>query len=583
MNGGDGMDEVTITPEMIRDAIAEVTRPGGEFDTGTKVINGTEVRVFLNIPKTLPEFYKSHCNEFADLDFLVWYDERYTFAEVYQQAAVVANLLKDRFGIEKGDRVAIASRNYPEWVVALMAITSIGAIAVGINSWWQAEELQYGLEDSGAKVLFADQQRADRLRGRFEALGVQVIVKRPEGERIAGTISFDEFIADGENKDMPEVELDTDDDALIMYTSGSTGHPKGSISSHRNVLTGVYTWKLTTEAGGILMPPPEEPPPGVPEIPAVLLNVPLFHVTGCYAQLLLSLIFGRKVVMMYKWDTEEALQLIEKERITTFNGPGTMDWDLMESPSFGKVDLRSVTLVGGGGAPRPAENVLRIDRVFPNASPNIGWGMTETNAIGSGVAGEPYISRPNCSGWPDYIVDFRIVDEDGNDLPQGEAGEIWVRGASITRGYWNKPEATAETITDGWLHTGDVGYFDEDGFLYISDRIKDMILRGGENVYCAEIESVLYDHPSVLEATVFGVPDTRLGEVPAAMILPRENTTLTEQEVQDYVGSRLAAFKVPEFVWFSEEPLLRNAAEKIFKRQIREEIVRTHFGDSENP
>jgi len=572
------MDEATITPEMIRAGIAEVTKPGTEFEIGNEVVNGIELRVFTSIPKTLPDFYRTHCDEFADLDFLVWYDERYSFAEVYQRAADIANVLKDRYGIKKGDRVAIASRNYPEWVTALMGITSMGAIAVGINSWWQGEELEYGLEDSGAKIVFADQERADRLRGRTKKLGVQVVVIRPEGDQHDGTITYDEFLSGTENTTMPEAELDTDDDVLIMYTSGSTGHPKGSISSHRNVLTAVYSWKLIGGVGEVLMPAPAEPPPGVPELPGVLLNVPLFHVTGCFAQLLLSLISARKVVMMYKWDTEEALQLIEKERITVFNGPGTMDWDLMESPSFEDVDLSSVTLVGGGGAPRPVENVLRIDRVFPNASPNIGWGMTETNAIGSGVSGEPYISRPSCSGWPDVIVDFKIVDERGRDVPQGTPGEIWVRGASITRGYWNNPDATANTITDGWLHTGDVGYFDEDGFLYISDRIKDMILRGGENIYCAEIESVLYDHPSVLEAVVFGVPDTRLGEVPAAMILPRDDATLTEKDVRDYVASRLAAFKVPEFVYFSEGPLPRSAAEKILKRVIRENIINEHFG-----
>jgi long-chain acyl-CoA synthetase len=573
------MDEITITGEMIKGALAEVTKAGTEFDVGTEVINGVEVRVFTSIPKTLPDFYRTHCAEFVDLEFLVWYDERYTFGEVYEKAAVVANVLKDRYGVKKGDRVAIASRNYPEWVTALMGITSMGAIAVGLNSWWQGEELEYGLEDSGAKILFADQERANRLRGRVDKLDVQVVVIRSEGEQRAGTMTYEEFVSGCDDTTMPSVDLDTDDDALIMYTSGSTGHPKGSISSHRNVLTAVYSWKLVGGAGEILMPPGDELPPGVPELPAVLLNVPLFHVTGCYAQLLLSFISARKVVMMYKWDTEEALQLIEKERITVFNGPGTMDWDLMESPSFDKVDLSSVTMVGGGGAPRPAENVLRIDRVFPNAVPNIGWGMTETNAIGSGMAGEPYVTRPSSSGWPDFIVDFKIVDEGGNEVPAETPGEIWVRGASITRGYWNKPEATAETITDGWLHTGDVGYFDEEGFLYISDRIKDMILRGGENVYCAEIESVLYDHPSVLEATVFGVPDTRLGEVPATMILPRAGAAVTEKEIQDYVASRLAGFKVPEFVWFSKEPLARNAAEKISKRQIREEAIRTFFNE----
>jgi long-chain acyl-CoA synthetase len=285
--------------------------------------------------------------------------------------------------------------------------------------------------------------------------------------------------------------------------------------------------------------------------------------------------------MMYKWNAEEALRLIEKERITVFSSPPTLDWELMEAPSFGKTDLSSVVRVGGGGAPRPAGNVLRIDKEFPNAAPNIGWGMTETNAIGAAVSGDDYVARPDSTGSPSFILDFKIVDEEGNEASAGEQGEVWVKGASIIRGYWNKPEDTAEAITDGWLHTGDVGYFDEDGYLYICDRIKDMILRGGENVYCAEIESALYDHPSVLEATVFGIPDERLGEIPAAMIALKENHDPTEKEIQEYVAMRLARFKVPERVWFSREPLPRMASEKIFKRKIREDMLRTHFADPE--
>ncbi|MHC4356909.1 MAG: class I adenylate-forming enzyme family protein [Planctomycetota bacterium] len=571
------MGKNTITAKTAAEAIAGLTKPGAEFEVDVKTINGVATRFFKNIPKTLPEYYRIYCDEFAERDFLVWYDDRLTFSQVYKKASVVAHVLKNQFNVKKGDRVAIACRNFPEWVFALMGITSIGAIAVAINSWGQSEELAYGLESSGSRIVFVDQKRANRLGDRIGKLGVQAIVIRPEGEQLAGTMPFEDFMSNAEDTEMPEVKLDADEDIMIMYTSGSSGKPKGSVSSHRNILTALFNWKLAVDIRKLLTPPGPLPP-GVPETHAVLCNLPLFHVTGCFAQLLLSLVLGRKVVMMYKWNAEEALRLIEKERITYFTSPSTLDWDLMESPSFKKTDLSSVLIVGGGGSPRPAESVLRIDKGFPNAIPVTGWGMTETNAIGVRTGGKEYVARPDCAGYPEDILDFKIVDKEGNEVPAGEQGEIWVKGASIIRGYWNKPEASAEAITDGWLHTGDVGYFDEDGFLYICDRITDMILRGGENIYCAEIESVLYEHPSVLEATVFGVPDRRLGEVPAAVIVPRENSALTEAEVQDHVRARLAKFKVPEHVWFSKKPLLRDASEKISKRTIRENMIETALG-----
>jgi len=566
-----------VLAKTMDEAIAELTKPGAEFEVDVKTINGVATRFFKNIPETLPEFYRVYCDKFAERDFLVWYDDRLTFSQVYGKAAIVAHVLKNKFNVKKRDRVAIACRNFPEWVFALMGITSIGAIAVAMNSWWQSDELAYGLEDSGSRIVFADQERANRLCDRIEELGVQVIVIRPEGEQLAGTMTFDDFMSSAEDAEMPEMKLDADEDILIMYTSGSTGRPKGSVSSHRNILTALFSWKFGIDVRKLLTPPGPLPP-GVPEIQAVLCNLPLFHVTGCFAQLLFSMILGRKVVMMYKWNAEEALKLIEKERITYFTTPASLDWDLMESPSFKKTDLSSVLIVGGGGSPRPAESVLRIDREFPNAMPVNGWGMTETNAIGARVAGADYVARPDCAGYPEYILDLKVVDTEGNEVFSGEQGEIWIKGAAIIRGYWNRPEASAETITDGWLHTGDVGYLDEDGYLYICDRITDMILRGGENVYCAEIESVLYEHPAILEATVFGVPDRRLGEVPATVIVPRENSTLTEEEVRDHVGTRLAKFKVPEYVWFSEKQLCRNASGKIFKRKIRKEMIETALG-----
>jgi len=572
------VNENTSPTVLKAEAIAELTKPGAEFEIGVRVINGVEARFFTNIPETLQEYYKIYCDEFAELTAVVWYDDHWTFRDTYERAAIVARKLRDEMGVGKGDRVAVACRNYPEWIFAVMGITSIGAIAVAFNAWWQAEELEDGLTDSGARVLIADQERANRLGDIPKQLGVDTIIIRPDRQTPAGAVSFDDLMADPKGVDMPEVEVDPDDDVLILYTSGSTGEAKGSVSSHRGILTALFSWKLDVEVMALMVP--EQPlPPGAPETPAILLNVPLFHATGCLYQFLSSLIWGRKMVMMYKWSAEEALQLIAKERITHFVSPATLDWELMEAPSFGESDLSSLLAVGGGGSPRPAPNVGRIDRVFENAAPNIGWGMTETNAIGAGVVGEDYVSRPSSTGTPHHILDLKIVDEKGNEVAAGQQGEIWVKGASVVRGYWNKPEATAETITDGWLHSGDVGYFDEEGFLYVCDRIKDMILRGGENVYCAEIESVLYDHPWVFEATVFGVPDKRLGELPAAMIVPRESRVLTEKDIQEYVATRLAKFKVPEHVWFSKEPLPRMASEKIFKRKIREEIIKTHFAN----
>lgn len=568
------MNEIPEPVMTVEEALAELTKPGAEYEVEVKVINGIETRVYKNIPRTLPEYYKTYSDEFAEMECIVWYDDRWTYAEVYRQASIVAHRLKERLGVKKGDRVAIACRNYPEWIFAFMGITSIGAIAVAVNAWWQSEELEYGMKDSGARVMFADKERASRLGDRLKKLGVDTIVIRPDGELPAGAVSFDDFVADADGVEMPDVKLDTDEDTLIMYTSGSTGEPKGSISSHRNVLTALYAWKMLG-AGAELMFPDLETPEGVPETLAVLMCVPLFHATGCHAQFMASFNSGRKMVMMYKWSPEEALQLIEKERITSFIGPSTLDWELVREASAGKTDLSSMIAVGGGGSPRPAGNVSRIDKMFPNAGPTIGWGMTETNAIGTYVGGDDYVARPDCTGSPAFILDMKIVDPDGDEVSLGEQGEIWVKGASIIRGYWNKPAETAEAITDGWLHTGDVGYFDEEGYLYICDRIKDMILRGGENVYCAEIESVLYDHPAVLEAAVFGLPDERLGEIPAAMIALKDGHDPTEAEIREYVATRLAKFKVPERVWFSKEPLLRMASEKIYKRKIREEVLKT--------
>ena len=551
--------------------IAELTKPGAEFEIAVTPVSGRPTRVFTLLEgKSLRDYCEIYGRSWADRTWLVWNDQRWTFAQALEITAQVAASLLDH-GVRRGDRVAIASRNCPEWIWAFQGATSIGAIAVGINSWWQRDELEQALRDSTPRVLFCDDQRFERVAGSTEAIE-HVVVIRPGRPLPPGVHSFDEFISGAAGRPMPNVTVSSDDDAVILYTSGSTGRAKGAVLSHRNILTALHEWKLETYARYARKP--YAPGPGVPEQPAVLLTVPLFHVSGLLAQYLESFIWGEKVVVMHKWDAAEALRLITRERITRVSGgPPTVDWDLMQNDAIGETDLTSVTEVGGGGAARPAENVARITRTFPNASPQVGWGMTETSAIGSSAVAEDYARRPTSCGRPAWILDVKIVDENGNELPTGQAGEIWVRGASVIRGYWNDPQGTAEAITEGWMHSGDLGYLDPEGFLYICDRIKDMVIRGGENIHCAEVEAVLYAHPAVLEVAVFGVPDERLGEVPAAVIVPRPGCDLGAEDVKRFVAERLAPFKVPEHVWFRRDRLPRNAAEKIAKRQVRSESL----------
>jgi long-chain acyl-CoA synthetase len=318
------------------------------------------------------------------------------------------------------------------------------------------------------------------------------------------------------------------------------------------------------------MSPPAEPHPWPTSF---ILVVPLFHVTGLVPVMLSCFTAGFKLVMMYKWNPERALELIERERVTTFVGVPTMSWDLLESPDFRTRDTGSLVSVGGGGAPAPPELVQRIDKSFRRGRPGIGYGMTETNAYGPQNSGDDYLARPRSTGRTVPIVQLRVTDPDGNELPRGEVGEIWFRGPNLIRGYWGKPEATAETLVDGWLRSGDLGRIDEDGFLYVEDRVKDMVLRGGENVYCAEVEAAIYEHPAVYEVAVFGLPHERLGEEVAAAVLPREGFELDADELRKHVGARLAAFKVPSIVEIVDRSLPRNASGKILKREIRDALA----------
>ncbi len=551
------------------DAVAAVCAPGTMFEIQETEIRGVTTKVFAGTPPSIRDLFALAAMR-GDAEFLVYEDERWSVADVLSQAGQIGSMLVEEMGVKKGDRVALAMRNYPEWISSFAAITSIGAVAVPLNAWWQTDELLYGLDDSGASVCLIDGERLDRLADSLDAITARLIAVRTESDLPDGVIHLSELLTDGAT--MPEVEIEPDDDITILYTSGTTGRPKGAVSTHRAVLSALISFAGRAAVAGLREPDVavegEEPTP-----PAFILAVPLFHVTGLVPVMLGSFVSGARLVIMYRWDPERALELIERERITNFVGVPTQSHDLLESPSFESRDTSTLKSVGGGGAPMPPELVQRIEDNFANGRPGLGYGMTETNAYGPQNAGTDFVTHPTSTGRALPSMELRVTDPEGNVLPQGELGEIWFKGPNLISGYWNRPEATAETIVDGWLRSGDIGRVDDEGFVYVVDRAKDMVLRAGENVYCAEVEAAIYEHPAVYEAAVFGLPHERLGEEVASCIMVKPDATLTEGEITAFLKERIASFKVPSAVTIVEESLPRNASGKILKRQIRDELL----------
>ena len=552
------------------EVLATLTAPGQPFELIDSTVFGRACRFFKNAPATLRDLYYDNA---SDLEFLVYEDERLTYAEAYSKSAQIAQLLIRQYGITKGDRVAISMRNYPEWVLSFMAVTSIGGIAVAMNSLWRPDEMAYGLLDSGAKVLLADEERLARFaqieNTPGQTLDVQTIAIRtsayPDSPELSALLA--QQAREHGVLAMPEQCPDAEDDATILYTSGSTGHPKGVVSCHKNILAALMSWELDQTCAIAMLP---EPPPPPPQQAATLLAVPLFHATGSHAVYLASYRHQRKIVCMYKWDAALAAELIEVEKISSVIAPAAMTGDLVQEATRTQRDLGSLAAVGGGGAPRAPDQVRNIDQSFANALPNTGWGMTETNAIGTGIGGMDYLEHPESSGRCSAVMELSVIDDDGNALAAGERGELLIRGAGVFRGYWNRPDANEETfLPGGWMRTGDVAYLDDEGYLYIVDRIKDLVIRGGENIGCGEVEAALLEHPLVQEASVYAVPDERLGEEVGTTLFV--SSDITEDELSGFLQERLAKFKVPRYVYQQQAPLPRTASGKILKRDLREE------------
>ncbi|QHJ87020.1 fatty acid--CoA ligase [Aequoribacter fuscus] len=550
------------------DVVGMVTSEKAPWELQEVEVKGATQKWFVNGPQSLRQLYEDNL---SDEPFYAYEDECYTFQEVYRMAASLAQQLQSRYGVKHGDRVAIAMRNYPEWPIALEAITSIGAIAVAINAWWQPEEIDYAFKLTGVTVVIADQERIERISHIAPESTPHIIAVRAAPSD--STTPIDTLTSS--NDPMPSVGIHPDDDAVILFTSGSTGHPKGSVSTHRNILAALLSWEVDFVTHFIMENgefDQEKIGSAAKSQSTALLAMPLFHVDGLHAVLLSAFRTQRKIVSMYKWDAATAADIIDNEGISTFVGTPAMTGDLVEYAKRSHRNLESLRSTGGGGSARATSQVKDIGQSLKNAAPFTGWGMTETNSIGTGIYGADYLKNPNSSGMCSAVLEVSTIDEQGSFLPPGDRGELVVRGTSVIHGYWNQPQANKESFVGEWFRTGDVAYIN-DGHLYVVDRIKQLIIRGGENIGCGEVEDALLDHPDVIEASVYGVPDERLGETVAATLYISADAK--NVAISDYLQSKLAKFKVPEYLKLCTEQLPRIASGKIDKRRLRQE----HIGD----
>ncbi|MEY2944313.1 MAG: hypothetical protein RLY97_2327 [Pseudomonadota bacterium] len=541
--------------------MAAMTAKGGLLECGESVVDGVSLPYLLQAPPTLPAYFAFFCDKFADATFLVDGDTRLTFAETYTLAQSLAGALVTTHGVNAGQSIGLAARNSGNWVLCYMAIIMAGGCATLLNGWWTGDELAQGIALAGCPLVLADDGRAARLAGKTHGANL-LIIPHDSTENLLAALGA------SPNTPTELPQLAPTDPATMLFTSGSTGMAKAAWSDHRAVVQAALNY-----AGQALLflTVLEHKGTASKTQPSTLICVPLFHVTGEIPLLLQSFAIGRKITLMPKWDAGEALRLIEAEQVTYFLGVPLMSFELAEHPERARYDLSSCIHYAAGGAPRPIAHVDNIRKNLPAAFPLLGYGLTETNAVGCGNFNENYIAKPTSTGRASQpLVELAILDDAGTHLGVGEVGEVAIRSVCNFRGYWNNPAATAAAITpDLFFRTGDLGHMDADGYLFIVDRKKDIVIRGGENISCIEVEQAIYAHPAVAEASVFGQADARFGEVPVAVWLAKAGETLTETELHAFLTGQLAPYKIPVHLWQTSEQLPRLGTEKVDKRALR--------------
>jgi long-chain acyl-CoA synthetase len=568
-------------PTRTQELREQLTGPGGPFEIVTETVDGLELPVYKDRLPNLRSVAAIAAGRGDEKPFVVYGDRRIGFSEFFALANSVADRWRDDLHLAHGDRVAVLSANNPEWCLSFWAAVNSGAILVGLNGWWKTDEIVYGLRDSGSKILVADQGRFDRIAEHLDDCAdleaVYLVDADPADYGDDPRLHRFDELTDRPSPTLSDTPIDEGDAAVIFYTSGTTGRPKGAISTHRNMVANLQNTIFTTILSGMLTAEEaaaagEEEPPAPPQTVA-LLTSPLFHVSGCHSSLVVGTLGGvRLVIPEGRFLPDKALQLIQQEQVTIWATVPTMVWRVCENPDRRDYDTSSVTSVAFGGSPSADELQRMVRETFPNVrSTTNAYGLTESSSTAVVISGRDARERPTSVGLPMPNVELRLVDPAGNDVPPGRDGEVLIRSPLVMPGYWGKPEATAETIVDGWLHTGDIGRFDDDGYLYITDRAKDMIIRGGENIYCVEIEQRLVDHAEILDAAVIGVAHPELGEEVKAVVQVPPGSELSGDDVRRWVAETLADFKVPAYVEITTDKLPRNASGKLLKNVLRGE------------
>ncbi len=555
---------VTSTAMSREEAIDHVLRNDPRFSIGQTRIWGNPFTVFTNAPDNLQALLKEAVGNYPSRDFLIYQDERWTYSEFAAEVNRAAHMLTSELSVQPGDRIALAMRNYPELAILLMAIVSIGAVVVPLNAWWSGEELAFAVRDSDVRLVFADGDRYAALRPQVNAHPVTLIGVR---DATSAPLQYADLLSRSSDESWPEAVVAPDDDFAVLYSSGSSGRPKGVLLTHRGAISSIHSWRMVEEVAALMFP---EAAANLAGLPAYLIVTPLFHVTALHSMFLRGLALGARLVLMYKWDPEEAVAIVEREQITRFVGVPTQSAELGRTAEKLGVALNSLDTVGSGGAKRPAAEVLQLAQRFPGAKIATGWGMTETNSLGILLSGPEYVDNPDAAGrLTPPLQEMRIVDEAGNDVPAGDVGELVVRSPANMRGYLNLPEETRESLRDGWLYTGDLARVDESGLIYIVDRKKSIIIRGGENISCLEVEGALHQHPAIAEACVFPVADDRLGEIVGAAVYVQEGYDMDQASIRDFLKERLAAFKVPERIWLWHTPLPKGGTGKLDRKVLQ--------------